>query len=141
MQAFRLFDRDGDGTITVDEITQCVKLLGVSNVDSEIIHEMMREVDVDQSGEVQFDDFCILMKRMMAIDQDDEEMRGAFKVFDRNGDEKISKDELRHMLINLGEYFEDDEIDSLMTSINRAQNNQINYEEFKLYTMMVQNLT
>lgn len=45
-EAFRLFDRDGDGTIDVTELGTVMTSLG-QNVSEEDIGDIIREVDVD----------------------------------------------------------------------------------------------
>jgi len=50
-EAFNLFDRDGDGTITVDELGTVMENLGI-NSDQEEPDEMIKEVDED--GKIAF---------------------------------------------------------------------------------------
>ena len=44
--AFKLFDEDGDGTITVSELGTVMKRLGQNPTNKEL-RDMIREVDVD----------------------------------------------------------------------------------------------
>lgn len=46
-----MFDRDGDGTITVDELGTVMENLGI-NSDQEELDEMIKEVDED--GKIAF---------------------------------------------------------------------------------------
>ena len=52
-QAFSFFDQDGDGTITADELCQCMKKLG-EDLTKEEIEEMVKEADADGNGEIEF---------------------------------------------------------------------------------------
>lgn len=52
-EAFQLFDKDGDGTITTNEIGTVMKNLGQDPSEEELM-EMVREVDVDGNGIVEF---------------------------------------------------------------------------------------
>ena len=45
-EAFRLFDRDGDGSITVEEIGTVMRSLGQHPTNNELI-EMIKDVDID----------------------------------------------------------------------------------------------
>lgn len=58
--AFNLFDKDGSGTISPDEIR---KALGIDSTD-EHLNVLIAEVDENGDGEIQFDEFCNMMKRL-----------------------------------------------------------------------------
>lgn len=49
--AFDVFDKDGSGTISADELRQVMKSLGENLTDAEI-DEMIREADKDRNGTI-----------------------------------------------------------------------------------------
>lgn len=49
--AFNVFDKDGSGTISADELRQVMKSLG-ENLTDEEIDEMIREADKDENGTI-----------------------------------------------------------------------------------------
>jgi len=51
MAAFRVFDKDGSGTISASELRDVMKSLGENLTDAEI-EEMIREADKDNSGTI-----------------------------------------------------------------------------------------
>jgi calmodulin len=71
---------------------------------------------------------------MMALKMKDtdsaEEIKEAFKVFDKDGNGFISAAELRHKLTNLGEKLRDEEVDEVIREADVDGGGQINYEEF-----------
>ena len=60
----------------------------------------------------------------------EEELREAFKVFDKDGNGFISAAELRHVMTNLGEKLSDDEVDEMIKEADVDGDGQINYAEF-----------
>ena len=64
----------------------------------------------------------------------EEEIREAFRVFDKDGNGFISAAELRHVMINLGEKYTDEEVNDMIREADTDGDGQVNYEEF--VTMM-----
>ena len=67
--------------------------------------------------------------RMKDTDSE-EELKEAFKVFDKDGNGFISASELRHVMTNLGEKLTDEEVDEMIREADVDGDGQINYEEF-----------
>lgn len=55
-EAFRVFDRDGNGYITAEEFRYFMTHMGEQFSDQEV-DEIMDEVDIDGDGQVRFDDY------------------------------------------------------------------------------------
>uniref|UniRef100_A0A8C4SUL1 EF-hand domain-containing protein n=1 Tax=Erpetoichthys calabaricus TaxID=27687 RepID=A0A8C4SUL1_ERPCA len=53
-EAFSLFDRDGDGTITTRELGTVIRSLGQTATD-QVLQDMVNEVDVDGKGTIEKD--------------------------------------------------------------------------------------
>ena len=96
-EAFSLFDKDGDGTITTKELGTVMRSLGQNPTEAEL-QDMINEVDVDGNGTIDFPEFLSLMARKMKDTDTEEELIEAFKVFDRDGNGLISAAELRYSL-------------------------------------------
>lgn len=58
----------------------------------------------------------------------EEELREAFRVFDRNGDGFISASELRHVMTNLGEKLTDEEVEDMIKEADLDGDGLVNYE-------------
>ncbi|KAK1400051.1 calmodulin-like protein 3 [Heracleum sosnowskyi] len=62
-EAFNVFDEDGDGVITVEELGMVLSSLGFKEGKLlESCKEMIRKVDVDGDGKINFDEFKTMMK-------------------------------------------------------------------------------
>ncbi len=91
---------------------------------------MIKEVDEDGNGKIDFNEFYSLMQKRMKDTDIEEELMEAFKVFDRDGDGKISGQELRHVLENMGEKLTDQEVEDMVREADLDGDGLISYEEF-----------
>ncbi|CAF91408.1 unnamed protein product, partial [Tetraodon nigroviridis] len=145
-EAFSLFDKDGDGTITTKELGTVMRSLGQNPTEAEL-QDMINEVDADEgvlplkmlavlgfpstgNGTIDFPEFLTMMARKMKDTDSEEEIREAFRVFDKDGNGYISAAELRHVMTNLGEKLTDEEVDEMIREADIDGDGQVNYEEF-----------
>ncbi|KAJ4753494.1 Calmodulin [Rhynchospora pubera] len=128
-QAFLLFDRNNDGCITLEELAAVIHQLGLNPTEVELL-EMIREVDINGNGTIEFNEFTILMARKLMETDTDEEMKEAFEVFDKDHNGLISPSELRHVMRNLGENLTDDEVAQMIREADIDGDGYVNYEEF-----------
>lgn len=128
-EAFEIFDKDKDGYITIKELGEIMKNLGQTPTEAEL-QDMINEVDVDGNGNIDFKEFLGLMARKMRDTDTEEELIEAFKVFDRDGNGLISAQELKHVMLSLGEKITDEEVDEMIKEADIDGDGYINYEEF-----------
>ena len=110
---------------------------------------MINEVDKDGTGLLMFPNFLYMMAKKENDEEAEEEIREAFKVFDgvkqfyilfsaqyflQDGNGFISRVELRHVMMNLGEKISEEECDAMVEEADIDGDGSINYEEF--YNMM-----
>ena len=134
-EAFSVFDKNGDGTITTKELGTVLRNLGQNPTESEL-QDMISEVDVDGNGSIDFLEFLSWVLARKTNDTDaDGELVEAFKIFDRDGNGLISAAELRHILTKLGEKLSDKEVDEMLKEADKDGDGHINYEEFVIMMM------
>ncbi|KAH9321894.1 hypothetical protein KI387_016533, partial [Taxus chinensis] len=112
-EAFGLFDKDGDGSITTKELGTVMRSLGQNPTETEL-RDMIGEVDADGNGTIDFPEFLNLMARKMKDTDSEEELMEAFKVFDKDQNGFISAAELGHVMANLGEKLTAEEIEEMI---------------------------
>lgn len=91
---------------------------------------MISEVDANGNGTIEFGEFLALMARKMKETDAEEELKEAFKVFDKDQNGYISANELRNVMINLGEKLTDEEVEQMIREADIDGDGQVNYEEF-----------
>ncbi|KAF8625665.1 hypothetical protein AX15_005244 [Amanita polypyramis BW_CC] len=126
-EAFSLFDKDGDGTITTQELGTVMRSLGQNPTEAEL-QDMINEVDADGNGTIDFPEFLTMMARKMRDTDSEQEIKEAFRVFDKDGNGFISAAELRHVMTNLGERLSDSEVDEMIREADVDGDGQINYD-------------
>ena len=80
-----------------------MRSLGQNPTEAEF-NDMINEVDADGNGSIDFPEF-LMMARKMRDTNSEEEIKEAFKVFDKDGNGFISAAEPRHVTTNLGVSF------------------------------------
>ncbi|XP_059291188.1 calmodulin-2-like [Lycium ferocissimum] len=134
-EAISLFDKDGDGCITVEELETVIRSLGQNPTEEELCH-MISEVDADENGTMEFTEFLNLISKKMKENDSEEELKEAFKVFDNDQNGYISANDLRHVMINLGEKLTDEEADQMIREADLDGDGQVNFDDFvKMMTL------
>lgn len=64
MAAFKMFDKDGSGTITGDEIKEVLTFGGASTMSASAIDVILKQVDENGDGEISFEEFVAMMKNL-----------------------------------------------------------------------------
>ena len=80
------------------------------------------------NGTIDFPEFLTMMARKMKDTDSEEEIKEAFRVFDKDGNGYISAAELRHVMTNLGEKLTDEEVDEMIKEADIDGDGQVNYE-------------
>ncbi|KRZ11451.1 Calmodulin, partial [Trichinella zimbabwensis] len=128
-EAFNLFDKDGDGKITSQELGIVMRSLGQRPTESEL-RDMVNEVDEDGNGTIEFDEFLQMMSRKMKDSDSEQELKEAFQVFDKDKDGFISAAELHYVMTNLGEKLTDEEVQEMIREADLDGDGLVNYNEF-----------
>ena len=93
--------------------------------------QIVNNTYVSGNGTIDFPEFLTMMARKMKDTDSEEEIREAFRVFDKDGNGFISAAELRHVMTNLGEKLTDEEVDEMIREADIDGDGQVNYEGIK----------
>ncbi len=132
-EAFSLFDKEGRGTITTNDLGAVMRSLGLNPSEAEL-KAMLKDIDAGGNGTIEFPEFLTLLTSKAKERAEQAEIVAAFRVFDRNNDGHISGDEIRHIMGNLGEKITKEEVDEMMREAKADGDGKLKYEQF--VTMM-----
>ena len=133
--AFDLFDNDNDGKIDIAELGKAIQKMGQKLTEDDL-KEMIKEVDSDYNGTIEFSEFVQLMESKMKDNDSEEEIFEAFKIFDKKGNGYITKNDIKNVMSSLHEPLAQEEVDELMKTWDLDKDGYLNFEEFK--NMMIQ---
>ncbi|CAO2035581.1 unnamed protein product [Urochloa humidicola] len=141
-RVFELFDKNGDGRITLEELEESLGKLGMSVAGDELASMIVR-IDANGDGCVDVEEFGELYCAIMAggggageeekEEEADEDMREAFRVFDANGDGYITVDELGAVLTSLGlkQGRTAEECRKMIGRVDRDGDGRVDFHEFR----------
>ena len=104
-----------------------MRSLGQNPTDAEV-QDMINEVDVDGSGSMEFPEFCVMMVKKMAESDTENEVREAYRVFDKDRDGFISRAELRMIFSALPERLTHGEIEEMLDAADEDGNLLVRFE-------------
>merc|ERR1712048_380570 len=90
--AFKRFDKNADGFISGPELCKMLKELG-ENTTEDACNKMVADYDKDNNGAIDLSEFVELLMHLIGVDDTEEEVIEAFKVFDYEETGRLSVDE------------------------------------------------
>ena len=130
-EAFNMFDRNKKGTLSIGDITKIMKNFGYPMTKEEA-RGMISNVDASGDGEVDFEEFVMLMEKQVHNLSDDPVLL-AFRDFDKNDDGKITNREFKYILTHVGENtFSEEEVEGLFKDCGLKEEDELEYEDFVL---------
>ncbi|VEL16861.1 unnamed protein product [Protopolystoma xenopodis] len=111
-ESFDLFDEDGSGTIDIKEIKIALRALGFETSRDEL-RKLIVEYDKDSTGIIDFNGFLSLMTKKISEKDSKEDLLKAFRLFDEEGNGRISFKNLKRVANILCENLTDEELQPL----------------------------
>ncbi|OZJ04070.1 hypothetical protein BZG36_03402 [Bifiguratus adelaidae] len=129
-EAFSLFDKKGNGTVSSENLGDLLRALGQNPTQAEVA-SLVQQVggDAKRDVEIDFGTFLTILTRPDGFKSAGtaQEFIQGFQVFDKEGTGFISAGELRYVLTSLGEKLSNEEVDELFKDINIDKDGQIDY--------------
>jgi centrin-1 len=141
-EAFDLFDTDGSGTISTEELKKALQNLGIDARNQTLLN-MMADLDKDRSGAIDFDEFISMMTAQMSDTDSREDLRKVYNLFlgDDSGSRVNNKIQLQHLkrvARELNEAMSDEELLEMITRADLDRDGAVDFEEF--YAIMTKKI-
>ncbi|XP_047329758.1 calmodulin-2/4-like [Impatiens glandulifera] len=134
-ESFTLIDRDCDGLITTVDLSEMFNSFN-EHPTMEQIQDMINAADADGDGAISLEDFLILMSKKTMANDIENEIREAFKVFDRDQDGFLSADDVKEVMMKYGERLTDEEAEQIIRESDHDGDGLLNFDEFVRVMMM-----
>ena len=130
-EVFDLFDDDKDGAIPVEDFPDVIRSLGCTLGNAEI-KELVKEMDRDRSKKIEYSEFeeCFGNNFENTISED--ELKESFRLFDKDGNGFISREELMRVMCTLGETLSEEEAQEIIDQADIDKDGNIDYHEFSI---------
>ena len=127
---FEIYDTDSDGFVNIQELGNIMKSMGYELSQTEL-EDMINEVSkIKNQNKLNFEIFMLIMNKRGGDADIVEEYTEAFRVFDREGNGFINKEELRQILLLLGEKLPEDDVDIMLRDADVNNDGKIEYRKF-----------
>lgn len=125
-----MIDRDGDGYINSQDLQTLMQSLGGNPTESEV-QEMIHEVDEEGKGAINFKEFLKMMAiKLKSTNDEEEDIREAFKIFDKDSNGFVTVEEMKTVLSNFGMSLPLDEIVDMFKTADFDGDGMLSIVEF-----------
>jgi len=128
-ETFQALDENGDGLLTAAELKEGLEKSGLQELPPDL-QEIMEGLDADGSGVIDYTEFLAATLDKKTY-MEEAALWNAFRIFDRDGNGSISKEELSQVLADgdVKNKFAKD-IEALMKDVDGNGDGEIDFEEF-----------
>ena len=129
---FLLFDKDGNGFITSDELGLTLRSLGF-HIEESHLKILVAEFDQNKDGKIDFNEFYNVITTRMKNPLTEEELKDAFNVFDKDHNGRITVSELKIALTSFGEKLTEQEVDEFIEDIDTNGDGELDINELSRF--------
>merc|ERR1712133_291796 len=130
---FDLFDTKKQDYLSADDLGEIMRAMGFRPSEEEL-QELLVEIDEDDSGEIEFGEFCQLCATFLVEDPDMDtmkrEQKDAFMVYDKEGLGYITTDTLRGLISKLLAPLTNEELEGILEELDEDGSGSMDFDEF-----------
>lgn len=130
-EAFAIFDKDGDGSITAVDLGEVFSAVG-QKVPTDVLHKILNDADIDANGVVDFPEFLTLYaQRLHDSEHREADMRTMFQTYDLGRTGYITVSNLQYAMGTLGCRMSLAEADEMLREADLDGDGKLCYAEFR----------
>nr|VZI06758.1 unnamed protein product [Spirometra erinaceieuropaei] len=129
-EVFKKFDKRGQDKISTNDLGPAFRALNLT-IKPDLLKEWADQVDDDATGFIDLKGFLIVYGKKLQDDQDEKDLREAFRVLDKNRRGEIDVEDLRWILKSLGDDLTEEEIDEMIRDTDTDGSGFVDFDEFK----------
>ena len=133
-KVFESYSKGQEGNVNKQELANIFKAINIDASDEEI-KEIIKKMDLEDKKEINYDEFLTIINQREKDVDEEEEVLKAFKVFDKEGNGLININELKDIMLNMGNNWSENEINEMFAEADIDMDGYLNYEDF-VRTMM-----
>ena len=133
-KVFESYSKGQEGNVNKQELANIFKAINIDASDEEI-KEIIKKMDLEDKKEINYDEFLTIINQREKDVDEEEEVLKAFKVFDKEGNGLININELKDIMLSMGNNWSENEINEMFAEADIDMDGYINYEDF-VRTMM-----
>ena len=125
-----LFDPNNEGYVKTKDIAKILKAMG-RTLEEDDEQNFIEAADPENTNEISKENFLATAEAMFSLSKEViKELLDAFKVFDINNTGKIFVKNLKKVLTNYGQEFNEEEVDEILKYINIDREGNIIIKDF-----------
>ncbi|KAG5887562.1 Troponin C [Gonioctena quinquepunctata] len=131
-KAFQMFDTKKCGYIETIKIATILNTMG-QLFDEMELNNLITKNDPDRTGQVNFDGFCDIATHFLEEDDAEstqQELKEAFRLYDKEGNGYITTATLKEILRALDEKITGRELDGIIAEIDTDGSGTVDFDEF-----------
>merc|ERR1712215_47969 len=132
-KGFDGFDKEGAGTVNQTSMQMILKSMGVK-INKDDMDGYAAEVDEDESGSFTFIQFCQVAAKFMVeddVEQMKEELKEAFRIYDKEGQGFITTDVLKEILREIDTTLTESDLDNIIEEVDEDASGTLDFDEFQ----------
>ena len=133
-KVFESYSKGQEGNVNKQELANIFKAINIDASDEEI-KEIIKKMDLENKKEINYEEFLTIINQREKDVDEEEEVLKAFKVFDKEGNGLININELKDIMLSMGNNWSENEINEMFAEADIDMDGYLNYEDF-VRTMM-----